>query len=209
MRTTWLTSFDDNALLVKSLQHVLKHFSTTVAYIRKKSCICHIRLRFERDFKQEKYNAPASFQWFCSFALALRCWSLKNPCQWRNVKRYLNEISTSGITCTCQQIALRYHPSSQNHDNWLFSCPRPTWPHFLAKRKKRQRYYISTDTRKSLILFQWVIKAWRCPSKKLYTVLKTDGSNQLDLWSLHRFCRKIYHCEQSKINHARSPTSLL
>jgi len=110
MRATWLTSFDDNALLVKSLQHVLKHFSTTVAYIRKKSCICHIRLRFERDFKQEKYNTPASFQWFCSFALALRCWSLKNPCQWRNVKRYLN----LGQKSRCQ--ASRAHVNKLHFD---------------------------------------------------------------------------------------------
>ena len=34
------TSFDERALLVKSLQHVLKHLSTIFEYIFKKSCIC-------------------------------------------------------------------------------------------------------------------------------------------------------------------------
>ncbi len=34
-----LTSFDVRALLVKSLQHVLKHFSARLAYMRSKSCI--------------------------------------------------------------------------------------------------------------------------------------------------------------------------
>lgn len=33
------TSFDDKALLVKSLQHVVKHFSTRLEYMRRKSCI--------------------------------------------------------------------------------------------------------------------------------------------------------------------------
>lgn len=32
------TSLFDNALLVKSLQHVLKHFSVRAEYIFKKSC---------------------------------------------------------------------------------------------------------------------------------------------------------------------------
>lgn len=36
----WIrTSFDDRALLVKSLQHDVKHFSTRFEYIFKKSCI--------------------------------------------------------------------------------------------------------------------------------------------------------------------------
>jgi len=35
------TSFDDKALLVKSLQQVLKHFSTRFEYILRKSCICY------------------------------------------------------------------------------------------------------------------------------------------------------------------------
>ncbi len=34
-----LASFDVRALLVKSLQHVLKHFSARLAYMRRKSCI--------------------------------------------------------------------------------------------------------------------------------------------------------------------------
>ena len=33
------TSLDDSALLVKSLQQELKHFSTKLEYIRRKSCI--------------------------------------------------------------------------------------------------------------------------------------------------------------------------
>lgn len=33
------TSLEESALLVKSLQHVLKHFSARLAYIRRKSCI--------------------------------------------------------------------------------------------------------------------------------------------------------------------------
>lgn len=33
------TSLDDKALLVKSLQHVMKHFSTRLEYMRRKSCI--------------------------------------------------------------------------------------------------------------------------------------------------------------------------
>ena len=35
----FLTSFEDNALLVKSLQHDVKHRSTRLEYIRMKSCI--------------------------------------------------------------------------------------------------------------------------------------------------------------------------
>jgi len=34
------SSFDDKALLVKSLQHDMKHRSKRVEYIRMKSCIC-------------------------------------------------------------------------------------------------------------------------------------------------------------------------
>lgn len=39
MATGEHTSFEDNALLVKSLQQELKHFSTRLEYIRRKSCI--------------------------------------------------------------------------------------------------------------------------------------------------------------------------
>lgn len=34
-----VTSFEERALLVKSLQQVLKHFSARLAYMRRKSCI--------------------------------------------------------------------------------------------------------------------------------------------------------------------------
>jgi len=34
------SSFEDKALLVKSLQHAVKHRSTRLEYIYKKSCIC-------------------------------------------------------------------------------------------------------------------------------------------------------------------------
>ena len=34
------TSFDESALLVKSLQHELKQRSTRFEYMRMKSCIC-------------------------------------------------------------------------------------------------------------------------------------------------------------------------
>ena len=49
------TSFDDKALLVKSLQQVLKHFSTRLEYIFRKSCICLFKNRARKSSYASAY----------------------------------------------------------------------------------------------------------------------------------------------------------
>lgn len=49
-----------------------------------------------KNCKRDKYNIPASFQWLYSFALSLRCWSLRNPCRWSEGKWMRRDSKSRG-----------------------------------------------------------------------------------------------------------------
>ena len=75
------TSFDESALLVKSLQHELKHRSTKFEYMRMKSCICiatNVSITRE-DRSRLRQDTPASSQSLGSYVPARRGSSERNP----------------------------------------------------------------------------------------------------------------------------------
>lgn len=80
------TSLDDNALLVKSLTHVLKHFSTKFEYIRRKSCIYLVVWILIQRENASKYTWRFSITlviWACSAGLKLEK-SIARFCLWEN-----------------------------------------------------------------------------------------------------------------------------
>lgn len=63
------TSFDDKALLVKSLQHEVKHRSTRLEYMRRKSCIYEKQRRVRRGQRGEWRRLA------CFFSMILDMWA--------------------------------------------------------------------------------------------------------------------------------------
>lgn len=66
-KCTKQTSFDERALLVKSLQQEVKHFSTRLAYNFKKSCICQVFQRQNGD--------PFERSCTCRFSMTFVIWA--------------------------------------------------------------------------------------------------------------------------------------